>query len=141
MTAREYLGQAYRLENKIQILRRRIEELQEMRGSVSSPGFEEHYNASRNTDAPFVKTIEKIMEYEKKYEEKMRLLLDLKEQIRECIDKLDNPDEALVLEHRYIYNSSWVDIGNELYVDDRTVRRWHNKALYHFKVPENPITI
>lgn len=141
MTAREYLGQAYRLENKIQILRRRIEELQEMRGSVSSPGFEEHYNASRNTDAPFVKTIEKIMEYEKKYEEKMRLLLDLKEQIRECIDKLDNPDEALVLEHRYIYNSSWVDIGSELYVDDRTVRRWHNKALSHFKVPDNPITI
>lgn len=141
MTAREYLGQAYRLENKIQILRRRIEELQEMRGSVSSPGFEEHYNASRNTDAPFVKTIEKIVEYEKKYEEKMRLLLDLKEQIRECIDKLDNPDEALVLEHRYIYNSSWVDIGSELYVDDRTVRRWHNKALSHFKVPDNPITI
>lgn len=141
MTVREYLGQAYRLENRIQILRRRIEELQDMRGSVSSPGFEEHYNASRNTDAPFVKTIEKIMEYEQKQDEKMRLLLDLKEQIRDCIDKLDNPDEALVLEHRYIYNEPWTTIGKELYVDDRTVRRWHNRALAHFIMPENPIKI
>ena len=40
MTAKEYLGQAYRLENKIRLQQRRIAELRELATSVSSPGFE-----------------------------------------------------------------------------------------------------
>lgn len=141
MTVKEYLRQAYRLENKIKLQRRRIEELEEMKTSVSSPGFEEHYNASRNTDAPYVKIVERITEYQCKQEIRMQQLLDLKEQIRDCIDKIDNPDECLVLEHRYIYNMPWSEIGNELYADERTVRRWHNRGISHFRLPDNPIII
>ena len=64
MTAREYLSQAYRLEQRIVLLKDEIEALKEVMSSVSSPGLEEHYNATRNTDAPFVKTVEKLMEYQ-----------------------------------------------------------------------------
>lgn len=141
MTAKEYLGQAYRLENKINLQKRRIEELQELATSVSSPGFEEHYNASRNTDAPFVKTIERIMEYQEEADKRISLLLDLREQMRCAINEMTNPDMSLVLEYRYIYNMPWSKIGDELFVDERTVRRWHNMALSQFKVPKNPIKI
>ena len=58
MTAKEYLRQAYRLENKIKMLGDKIATLRLLATSVSSPGFEERYNASRNTDAPQVKAIE-----------------------------------------------------------------------------------
>lgn len=141
MTAKEYLNQAYRLENKIKVLKRRIETLKELVTSVSSPGFEEHYNSNRNTNAPFVKTQEKIIECEEETNRRMKLLIELREQILYHIDLMEDPDESLVLEHRYIYNMPWTDIGKELYVDERTVRRWHNKALAHFKVPEKPIII
>ena len=92
MTVKEYLSQAYRLENKIKLQQKRIEELRELATSVSSPGFEEHYNASRNTDAPYVKTIEKIMEYQEETEKRIVLLLDLREQMRASIQKVENPD-------------------------------------------------
>lgn len=141
MTVKEYLSQAYRLENKIKLQQKRIEELRELATSVSSPGFEEHYNASRNTDAPYVETLEKIMEYQEETEKRIALLLDLREQMRASIQKVENPDLSLVLEYRYIYNMPWSKIGDEMYVDERTVRRWHNQALACFKVPKNPIVI
>lgn len=141
MTPKEYLGQAYRLENRIHLQQRRVEELRELSYSISSPGFEEHYNSSKNTEAPFVRTIERIAELEAQENEKLNLLVDLRAQIRVGIDEMQSPDEALVLEHRYIYNMPWTDIGRELNVDERTVRRWHNKALAHYRVPENPIRI
>lgn len=141
MTPKEYLGQAYRLENKIKLQQKRIEELRELSTSVSSPSFEEHYNASKNTDAPFAKTMEKIMEYQNRADARIALLLDLREQMRGSISELENSDMSLVLEYRYIYNMSWAKIGDELFVDERTVRRWHDQALFHYKVPQNPIKI
>lgn len=141
MTSKEYLSQAYRLEKRINLQQRRLEELRELSTSISSPGFEEHYSASRNTDAPFVKTLDRIYELEHLTDRKLRQLVELREQIRSGIDQMESADEALVLEHRYIYNMNWIDIGHELDVDERTVRRWHNKALAHYNVPENPIMI
>lgn len=75
MTAKEYLNQAYRLEQRIKLAKMEIEDLQELSCSVSSPGFEEHYNATRNTEAPFVKTLYKIMEMQDKVNKELDLLL------------------------------------------------------------------
>ena len=74
MTARAYLSQAYRLENRIKLIKERIEDLRELSTSVSSPGFEEHYNATKNTDAPFIRVLEKIMEYEEEYQEQCKIM-------------------------------------------------------------------
>lgn len=136
MTVKEYLGQAYRLKNRIRILKERIEELQALATSVSSPGFEEHYNASRNIDAPFVKTVEKIMAYQNEVDEKLRQLLDLEKEILDAIETVENADQRLVLTYRYINNKSWYKIGEEMNADESTIRRWHNKALANIKIPE-----
>ena len=138
MTAKEYLGQAYRLENKIRLQQRRIAELRELATSVSSPGFEEHYSATRNLDAPFVKTLERIMEYQEEADKRIVLLLDLREQIRTGIDEMESPDEALVIEHRYIYNMSWADIGTMPSSAFR-LKRKSNRPLWHLEHPGLPI--
>ena len=52
MTAKEYLNQAYRLEQRIRLLKDNIEETRALSGSISSPGFEQHYNPNRPTEAP-----------------------------------------------------------------------------------------
>lgn len=141
MTAKEYLSQGYRLEQIIKLIKMDIEYWQELAGGVSSPGFEEHYNATRNTEAPFVKTIYKIMEYEDKLNDKLALHLKLKSEMQLAIEEMTNQDERLVLEFRYIKNLTWPRIADLMYVDESTVRRWHNKALNHFVVPENPTVI
>jgi DNA-directed RNA polymerase specialized sigma24 family protein len=141
MTAKEYLNQAYRLEQRIKLAKMEIEDLQELSCSVSSPGFEEHYNATRNTEAPFVKTLYKIMEMQDKVNKELDLLLKLKEEIKQVIMELSDQDEILVLKYRYLYNWAWARIGDEIYADERTVRRWHNRALSHIRVPDNPTIV
>ena len=89
MTVKEYLGQAYLLDQRIRSHILECEELRQMAESISSPGFEEHFNASRNTDAPYIRTLDKLWEMEAKVLCEQERLIDLKAQIREIIDRVD----------------------------------------------------
>ena len=136
MTAKEYLNQAYRLEHFIRLEKEEIEYWQEIACSVSSPGFEEHFNATRNTEAPFVKTIYKIMEYQERINHEIDALVELKAEMEDAIEKLSNVDERLLLRYRYLDNQSWEEIGVLLNASVRTVHRIHSSALQNFSVPE-----
>ena len=61
MTAKEYLSQAYRLDQRIDSNIAEITRLREMACGISSPSWEEKVQTSRNTDAPFVRCLEKIL--------------------------------------------------------------------------------
>lgn len=141
MTAKEYLKQAYRLDHRINSDIAEMERLREMAASVSATDFEEHYNPNRPTEAPFVHCLEKVFELQKKINAEIDNLIDLKDQMRDVIDKVVNPDEQMVLRYRYIHNLTWEQIGDELCADESTVRRWHRQALNNVKVPESPILI
>ena len=141
MTVREYLGQAYRLQQRIRLHQEELGNLRTLAASVGSPGFEEHYSPNRPTDAPFVKTLDKIWEKEKKTNDELCLLLQLRDEIQSVIDQVENMDERLVLTYRYLKGYTWMRIGDELAADERTIRRWHDRALSHAKVPENPTII
>lgn len=141
MTAKEYLNQAYRLEHFIKLEKEEIEYWQQLSIGISSPSFEEHYSSTRSTDAPFLKTVHKIMEYQDRVNERLNKLLVLKEQITEVINRVEDSDERVVLQYRYLKNYSWSRIGDLMAADERTVRRWHNRALAHVILPENPVVI
>lgn len=141
MTAKEYLSQAYRLDQRINSNIEEISRLREMATSISSPSWGEKVQSTRSTDAPFVRCLEKIMDLESVINEEINALVELKKEIRTVIEAVQNTDERLVLRYRYIHNCTWEQIGNELNADARTVRRWHGEALQNVKVPENPIKI
>ena len=141
MTAKEYLRQAYRLDQKINSDLEEVAALREMASSVSSPQLSERVQTSRKGDAPFVRCLEKIIELEDKINKEIDLLVELKKEIRMVITTVEDTDERMVLKYRYVHNYTWAQIGNELHADARTVRRWHGKALLHVVLPENPITV
>ncbi len=141
MTAKEYLRQAYRLDQKINSDLEEVAALREMASSVSSPQLSERVQTSRKGDAPFVRCLEKIIELEDKINKEIDLLVELKKEIRTVITTVEDTDERMVLKYRYVHNYTWEQIGNELHADARTVRRWHGKALLHVVLPENPITV
>ena len=141
MNAKQYLRQAYRLDQKINSDLAELSRLREMAASIGSPDFEEHYNPNCPTEAPFVKALEKVWEMQEKINAEVDKLVNLKEQIRMTIDKVENPDEQMVLRYRYIHNYTWEQIGDALYADESTIRRWHGRALQHIEVPEDHITI
>lgn len=141
MTAKEYLRQEYRLDQKISSDLEEVASLREMSASVSSPQLTERVQTSKNTDAPFVRALEKIIDLEEHINKEVELLMELKKEIRVVITTVEDTDERMVLKYRYVHNYTWEQIGNELHADARTVRRWHGKALQHVILPENPITI
>ena len=141
MTPKEYLKQAYRLDHRINSDIAELGRLREMSTSISSPSLGEKVQTNRNTDAPFVKCLERIYSLEENINEEIDLLVNLKEEIRSVIDMVSNTDERMVLRYRYIHNYTWEQIGDVLGADSRTVRRWHGQALGHVTLPENLLKI
>ena len=141
MTPKEYLKQAYRLDHRINSDIAELGRLREMSTSISSPSLGEKVQTNRNTDAPFVKCLERIYSLEEKINEEIDLLVNLKEEIRSVIDMVSNTDERMVLRYRYIHNYTLEQIGDVLGADSRTVRRWHGQALGHVILPENLLKI
>ena len=141
MTPKEYLKQAYRLDHRINSDIAELGRLREMSTSISSPSLGEKVQTNRNTDAPFVKCLERIYSLEEKINEEIDLLVNLKEEIRSVIDMVSNTDERMVLRYKYIHNYTWEQIGDVLGADSRTVRRWHGQALGHVTLPENLLKI
>lgn len=78
---------------------------------------------------------------ENQIDREVDLYVDLKDQIRDVIAAVENTDEQMVLRYRYIHNDTWEKIGEILKADARTVRRWHDDALKHVKIPDDPIII
>jgi DNA-directed RNA polymerase specialized sigma subunit len=142
MSPKEYLKQAYRLDLRISSDVREAGELKEMAGSVSAIQYDrERVQTTRNTEAPFIRTLDKLWELEQKIADELETLSALKKQIRETIETVPDTDERLVLKCRYIHNMTWEQIGNEMCADRSTVIRWHGKALQHMTMPTNPIRI
>ena len=141
MTAKEYLRQAYRLDHRIDSDIAEMERLREMACSIGAPGFEEHYNPNHPTEAPFVRAIEKVWKMEQKINAEIDRLVDLKAQMRGVIEAISDPDERMVLRYRYIHNMTWEKIGDVLHADRTTVYRWHNTAIRHVILPDDPIQI
>ncbi len=141
MTSKEYLRQAYRLDQKINSDIEEVARLREMAGSISSPLMGDKVQTSRNGDAPFVRGMEKILRLEEKIDREIDTLVSLKSQMRDVIASVPDTDERMVLRYRYIHNMTWEQIGSELNADKSTVRRWHGSALIHVVLPDHPIEI
>lgn len=142
MIAKEYLKQAYRLDQRINARIKEKSEIYQLACSVSATTFEEKiHSGTRNNEAKFVKRLEKCYLLEAEIDAEIDMFVDLKRQMREVIQELESIDEQLVLMKRYLLGNSWEKIAEELHADVRTVYRWHTKALKNLKLPENPIEI
>ncbi|MEG1926336.1 MAG: flagellar biosynthesis protein FliA, partial [Ruthenibacterium sp.] len=81
MTAKEYLGQAYRLNELINSHIAEIDELRAFSCSLSGSSFGERVDHTRSTDPPFVRCIAKIADMEKELNVEIDRLITLKDEI------------------------------------------------------------
>ena len=100
MTAKEYLRQAYRLNELIDSRITELERLRDYSTRLTSCGFEgERVSRSRNTEAPFARIIEKIIDLEKVINRDIDCYVDLKTEMNAAIDRVSNVDERLLLRY------------------------------------------
>lgn len=142
MTAKEYLMQAYRLDNRIKLDTEEYRTIREMAQSLSAVRYDSNTTQSNTpSDASFVKALNQLWELEQKINEELCMLSALKVQIRDVIDTVKNPNERLVLSYRYMQEMKWEQIAQEMSADAKTIRRWHGDALSHVVMPKNPVQI
>lgn len=137
MTAKEFLNQAYCLNKLIQSHQRELSELEEMGAVISSSNFSGMPSGSRNTEAPFVRQVEKKVDLELQIKKEIENLIDLKKKIHDAIDAVRDPNQRLVLRYRYIEFFPWVKIIAEMkdsFYSERQIYRFHSEGLKNIKM-------
>jgi len=136
MTAKQYLQQAYRLNELINSDLAELEQLRVLATSVSSPNLSGMPSGgSRNTEPAFVRAIEKIYDLEKVINAEIDRFVDLKKEIRIVINQVPDNSQKLVLKLRYIQFLKWESVAAEMDLSLKQVHRIHNEALKNVKLP------
>ncbi|MED9959135.1 MAG: DUF1492 domain-containing protein [Oscillospiraceae bacterium] len=134
MTAREYLSQAFHIDQRInsklsQVMRLR-ETATNCTATLSDMPRPDSPNRQRMAD-----TICKIVDLEREINEDIDRLVDLKAEARRVINAVSDPDQQLILELRYLCYKPWNEIMTELGYSEPTIYRLHGEALKKICVP------
>ena len=135
MTAKEYLNQAYRLDQRIRSKQDQIASLNDLATDCSATltGMPRNPNrgGSRMADA-----VCKIVDLQDSVAADMQELVELKAEIIATIKAVDCIEYQLILEKRYISGKSWPEIAVDLGYKMRHLYKLHDEALAAVKIPE-----
>lgn len=141
MQVREYLNQAYRLNELINSDLLELEELKKYTGNVNSVL---SWTGSGGQPSDIVGNIVvKIDELGNKINDEIDRYVDVKKEIRAKIESLSDRDEKLILKKRYINFQTWEKIAVDLNYSYRHVMRLYKRALKKIKdvieCPNEPV--
>ena len=135
MTAKEYLNQAYPLDQRIRSKQEQISALNDLATSCSASmtGMPRNPNkgGSRMADA-----VCKIVDLQDSIAADMQELVELKAEIIATIKAVNCIEYQLILEKRYISGKSWPEIAVDLGYKMRHLYKLHDEALAAVKIPE-----
>ena len=122
MTVKEYLDQAYRIDQRINSKLEQVGSLRALAMSDTPP------SGSRNVQS-MESIIVKIIDLENEINEDIDMLVDLKREIVGVIKRIENPEYQTLLELRYLCFYSWEKVAVEMEYDLRYLHKLHRKAL------------
>lgn len=134
MTAKEYLSQAFHIDQRISSKLSQVMRLREAATSCTAT-----LTDMPRPDSPsrqqMADTICKIVDLEREINEDIDRLVDLKAEARRAINAVLDPDQQLILELRYLCYKPWNEIMTELGYSEPTIYRLHGEALKKILVP------
>ena len=128
MTAKEYLGQAYRLDQRITSKLQQIDSLRSLTRKVTASYDGEVVSRTRNVHS-LEDAIIRLMEAEEEINRQVDELIHLKTDIGETINKVRNESYRLILEKRYLCFLPWDQIASEMHYSRRWVLNKHERSL------------
>ena len=135
MTVKQYLRQAYRLNELINSDIQELEQLKALSKSISSPNLSGMPSGNKKQEAPFVGAIIKIVTLEKVINTEIDRFVDLKKEIRTVISSVEDNNQKLCLKLRYLQFLSWESVAIEMNLSLKQVHRIHAEALKAVKIP------
>lgn len=137
MTSKEYLQQAYRLDELIESDKKERDALRELSTSLASQDTSRDVVMhSGSSAASFTKIVDKIADLEAKINEEIEQYIALKADIRSVIDAVSDKDEKLCLRYRYIEFLNWEQIAEKMNYSLSQTTRIHGRALQSVIIPK-----
>ena len=128
MTAKEYLGQAYRIDQRINSKLEQVTTLREASKKATAT-----LSPSPRSASPDLHSMEsilvKIFDLEREINGEIDRLVDAKREAMAVIRQVKHPDQQLVLELRSLDFKSWPSIAEEMRLIPRWVQTLHERAL------------
>ena len=136
MTAKEYLGQAYRLDQRINSKLEQVLSLRDLTTKATATMSDMPGGGSRNV-YKMQDIIGKFIDLENEINADIVQLVDLKRDIVAIIKAVENPEYQTLLELRYLCFKSWEVIAIALGYGVRHVYKLHSASLVTFPVPQS----
>ena len=135
MSAKEYLSQAMYIDQRINSKLEQVMTLRETATKATAT-----LTDMPRSDSPILQSMEntivKIVDLENEINRDIDRLVDLKAEVRQLIAALENPEQQLILELRYLCFKQWSAIMDEMGISETSVYRIHGEALKNIVVPE-----
>ena len=135
MTSKEYLGQAYRIDQRINLKMEQVASLRALatKATATYSDMPKGYGNVHSGENVIVK----IIELENQMNADVDELVNLKQEVVGAINAIPHPEQRLVLELRYLSFKTWDEIAEEMGYGVDNVFKLHKKALNSLVVPES----
>lgn len=134
MTSKEYLNQAYRIDQRINSKIEQVSSLRDMLTRTNQTISDMPGNPNKDKSR-LEETMVKIVDMENEISSDIDRLMDLKQEIMKAVRAVDDVQCQMLLELRYLCFRTWEDIADELNCTVRNVHNLHSKALGLVRVP------
>ncbi len=128
MTTAEYLGQAYRLDQRIDAKIDQVSKLNELATKCTATLSDMPRNPSRSP-SKMEDAIVKIIDLEDEINRDIDHLVDLKRELVEVIKAVNNNEYQVLLEKRYLCFHTWEQIAVDMHYTVKWIIKLHKKAL------------
>lgn len=135
MTARSYLSQSLRLNQRIHSKLEPIQSLREL-ATRCTPFLTGLPKSPNQGGSVMADTMLKIIDLEAELQQDIDRLVDLKKEIMAVVKAVDDMECQTLLELRYLCFKSWEQIAVDMGYNVRHVYRLHDEALLKVTVPQ-----
>ena len=128
MTAKEYLSQAYKIDNDINSKLEQVASLRDLATKATTTMSDMPGSPNRNIHK-MENAIIKIVDLEDEINSDINELISLKADITHMIKRVTNRQERTILEKRYLCFDTWEQISVDMGYSIQHTFRLHDKAL------------
>ena len=134
MSTKDYLSQAYRIDQRINSKLAQVMSLRDLLGKATVTLSGTPKEATPNPHS-MEDTIAKMVDLENEINEDIDALVDLKAEIMRRIKRVENTEYQTILELRYLCFKRWEEIAVEMNFSLQHLYRLHEKAVNCVKIP------
>lgn len=134
MTVKEYLAQAYRLDQRISSKLEQVASLNDL-ATKATATFSDMPRSPNSGGSTLADTVDKIIDLQAEINSDIDRLVDLKREIVSVIKSVDNTEYQTLLEKRYLCFMSWEQIAVDLGYSTQHIYRIRDNALSKIFVP------